>query len=256
MYNKNVKYNNIQEVTNGNMTTVIGIKCKDGIVIGADSQITNSQSKELGYNKIYSKGNILFAGSGDVEIIERINLDLKNRCIGSVLNQPYSIINCFEEIFHYLNSNYGFKENSFSQILYGFSSGNPEYEKIFFLNRIDTYHLFSNEVLDFFVVGSGGTFAKYILQRIWSKNLTIGAAINTIIYVIREVTKIDIYSSPPLNVAFIDHNGINFIPENIIKLIEDVLSSTDNKTVGFFKKFISNPKLVKITENEIKIAKE
>ena len=50
------------------MTTIIGIKCSNGIVIGSDSQLTisgDSSGKELNFDKIYKIGeSILFSGSG------------------------------------------------------------------------------------------------------------------------------------------------------------------------------------------------
>jgi len=41
MNNKNVRYDNNYRFNKIPMTTIIGINCKDGIIIGSDSQIIN-----------------------------------------------------------------------------------------------------------------------------------------------------------------------------------------------------------------------
>ena len=55
------------------------------------------------------------------------------------------------------------------------------------------------------------------------------------VYVIREVTKIDIYSSPPINVSFMDFNSINFMPSYAVDFVEKVLSDTNKGLLDFLR---------------------
>ncbi len=72
MYNKNVKLKN-KIYRKASVTTVIGIKCVDGFVIGSDSQLSiGSRNKEIGFDKIYKIGETLVTFSGDYDYFERV----------------------------------------------------------------------------------------------------------------------------------------------------------------------------------------
>jgi Proteasome subunit len=68
------------------LTTVIGIQCKDGVVLGTDSQFTDKRSgtKSLTENKIHRINDfMILGGSGDVYqtnvLVESLQDNLNNR---------------------------------------------------------------------------------------------------------------------------------------------------------------------------------
>ena len=83
MNNKNVKYKK-RYFRIIPMTTVIGIKCIDGIAIGSDSQLTISgenPAKEIGFDKIFEIKKMLLACAGDTEYFEKLRNEIEKRYI-------------------------------------------------------------------------------------------------------------------------------------------------------------------------------
>jgi len=58
------------------MTLILGIICKDGIVMAADSQMTMGVIKKTGVEKIKQCGLCLWAGAGDVSCIQTIEKNI------------------------------------------------------------------------------------------------------------------------------------------------------------------------------------
>jgi 20S proteasome alpha/beta subunit len=70
------------------VTLIIGIICKDGIVLAADSQTTKSDAKVLGTNKITAVGT----ADGEFLIAESGSADLSNRAIEIINRKSDSLL--------------------------------------------------------------------------------------------------------------------------------------------------------------------
>ena len=237
------------------MTTIIGIKCSNGIVIGSDSQLTisgDSSGKELNFDKIYKIGeSILFSGSGDAYYIERVRQEIEKRYESGFLEEVALSVDfvpeLFEKVLIELESKYNIKD--YAEIIFGFYHGET---KKHFLYRIDNYHCFAIEISNYYTIGSGRLFANYIFKRVFETQLTMVLAISPIIYVIGETVKIDKYSDAPIKLGLITDIGlILFAPNNLIENAHGAFIDMDTKLNKIFKTYCQNPSLVEINENGI-----
>lgn len=221
------------------MTTVIGIKCVDGIAIGSDSQLTisgDTPAKEIGFDKIFKIRKMLIACAGDTEYFEKLRNEIGKRYI-SEFKDIKEAVDIVESSVKYIYDNYPKRDENFSEILFCTSAQNKAY-----LFRIDSYHCFALEVKDFYPIGSGGVFGKYILKRVWDTNLTMINASFVLTYVINETTKIDQYSNSPIYIALMFKNGLtNFLKRERIDTFMKTLSIADQRTKSYFKNLIIRP---------------
>ena len=238
MNNKNVRYRKKYYITIP-MTTVIGIKCIDGIAIGSNSQLTiggDNPAKEIGFDKIFEIRKMLIACAGDTEYFEKLRSEIEKRYI-SEFKDIKEAADIVESSVKYIYDNYPKRDENFSEILFCISAQNKAY-----LFRIDSYHCFALEVKDFYPIGSGGVFGKYILKRVWDTNLTMIGASFVLTYVINETTKIDQYSNPPIYIALMFKTGlISFLKREHINIITKTLSLADKRTKSYFKNLIIKP---------------
>ncbi len=245
MNNKNVRYRKKYFITIP-MTTIIGIKCIDGIAIGSDSQLTisgDNPAKETDFDKIYKMNKTLVACAGDTDYFEKVRNEINKRYTSEFKNIDKAV-NIVESSVKYIYDNYPHRDDDFSEILFSTSIRNKTY-----LFRIDSYHCFALKIEDFYPIGTGGVFAKYILKRVWDDNLTLGEAIFILSYVINETTKIDQYSNPPIHIAVMSREGlVVFLEKGQIDRVLHTLSLVDDRIKSYFKDLIiESPSSVKTT---------
>lgn len=248
MYNKNVRYDK-NKCRQGLMTTVICVKCIDGFAVGSDSQLSyGTIAKENDFDKIFKiKKRVLASFSGDWDYFERVKDDISSRLAS--LNSFDQLTQLFEERVKYMYNNYPINERNYTEIIFGAGIGG---ELRFY--RINAFDCFAIEIKDFHPMGSGKFLAKYILKRLWSKELTKLDASCILAHVIHETTKVDQASSPPINIATIDNDGFIYFSEreNINSVIKSI--STADKAFGYFlREFILHPETVELTKDGIRI---
>ncbi|MBC8386431.1 MAG: hypothetical protein H8E13_00015 [Actinobacteria bacterium] len=254
MNNKNIEYKKEDNFKFLPMATVVGIKLNEGIVIGSDSQLTEGESKELGYKKIHMIGNVLFSGAGDTDYILKVKQELEKNYSGKLFQNQNEVTSLFETTIKSINRNYGFKKDMYSEFIFGINI-NVNNKVVFYLYRIDNYHKFALEIPNYYTIGSGGVFAKYILKRMWKDTLNIVDGLKLTIYIISEVKTIDQYTSSPINIASLSNKGYTFYPDELIRRAESFLSTNDEKTKKFFRELILNPDMIEVSERNIEFKK-
>jgi len=221
------------------MTTIVGIKCSDGIVIGADTQKTLDayfySYKELNYKKIFRiKNDILFAGAGNVTYIEKIKEALSER-YDNKKNQ-LNIPETFEKIFKFVYENYPIDKPF--QLIFGCKNSKKELN----LYQIHSQCNIAEKIDHFYTIGTGNFFARYIINNFLDLDLSIVDAVSLICYVLDEVCKIDLNSGTPINIAYLKSCGISFVEKEkitkIITKINDYLPSLNKYITKFFKEKI------------------
>jgi 20S proteasome alpha/beta subunit len=179
---------------------------------------------------------MLIACAGDTEYFEKLRYEIEKRYI-SEFKDIKEAVDIVESSVKYIYDNYPKRDENFSEIIFCTSVQNKTY-----LFRIDSYHCFALEVKDFYPIGSGGVFGKYILKRVWDTNLTMISASYVLTYVINETTKIDQYSNPPIYIALMFKIGLtNFLKREQIDAITKTLSLADLRTKSYFKNLIIQP---------------
>lgn len=210
------------------MTLILGIKCKDGFVMGADSKSLEigiepirrlPVIKRLDCEKInkLSKHNCLIGVAGNEDYTNRIldklekEIDEEIRDIDGFSKKFSSVIReIHSEDFtdEYLRFKKSFESvekdkniiNSMTQWVYNEINLNLGFElifgffdkdnNIFCLNKANSSNPFLTPIKKYWPIGSGHIFAKYILNHIWSSYTTVSIAINIAIYVIEQVKTI------------------------------------------------------------------
>ena len=140
------------------MTTIIGVKCENGIVIGSDSQLTIESinpTKQLDFNKIYRIGNMLIACAGDTEYFEKLKNEIYKR-IKLKFKNIQELIDIVEASVKYIHDNYPNQNDCISEIIFGISI-----ECELYLYRIYSYHCYALEINNFYTTGSGGVFGEF-----------------------------------------------------------------------------------------------
>ncbi len=255
MYNKNVIYRKkyFKAIP---MTTIIGIKCEDGVIIGSDSQLTINGSypaKETNYSKIFQIKKMLISGAGDTDYFEKVRSEIEKR-YNSNFRRIEEATKIVEDSIKYIYDNYPCQDENISEILFSVLIGDKTY-----LYHIDSYHGFALEVKDFYPIGSGSVFAKYIFKRIWDKKLTVLNASFGLAYVINETTEIDQFSNMPIHIALMFNIGlITFLKKKNIHSINRLISRADKHTKSYFKDLIIPPPAIskKTVDNLKKIIKK
>jgi len=197
----------------GLTTVIIGIRCKNGIVIASDSQIEYYRGvsvKKMNANKIYqfTVGNGIFfiGGAGRVADIEKLVTFVWQSLDEISKREPLTMENvygCIEQTVTDLHKEYniermrylGYNVNPFETpffdpmvILADVLRSNQDCE--FLLNIIHPTGLVE-PVSDYATVGSGAAYAELLLKNLYSSELSVDVAVPIAIYVVEEVKSID-----------------------------------------------------------------
>lgn len=228
------------------MTVVIGIICKDGVVIACDSQVEFQRGapvKRLNANKIYKlDGNIAIAGAGMIAFIEKAidsiraqyeALKKKGETSISTLINGTEEIGGAEQVMASIYKTYDIERVKF---LYG-SKEAQEIVEVFLMiggiekinniikKRIYLLHKegFGEPVNDYATIGSGAAYAEYLLGKYYNPEISVDIGKKLAIYVIKEVEKMDPNVGGPVRAVAIDKNGYCELKENeILKFYEEV----------------------------------
>lgn len=221
------------------LTTVIGIRCKDGVVIACDSQgsyVKGLEMKRLDVNKIFPimKKNqptvsLALAGSGDTDHI-KILVEELNQALGDREFNDRDLRENIEEILLRLHKKYNLERSRFL----GLSEENMFFAPYSILgarlkgdNSFGLYLLrpdgWVNPIDEYETIGSGAPFADLMLKQI-NRSLTVANmtlsslnvrdAIMFSSYIINEVKTSDRYSGGLTRIGVVDINGFRQLPES------------------------------------------
>ena len=287
---KNVKYNKNKKSNKDKilMTIIIGIKCKDGIVIGSDSQATDSyfRFKKVDYDKIYEHSNKIgdnfynLAGAGDPDYIEKTNLEIFMKFYESKISY-FDFGNICEDAVNVICQKYivgRAKELGLLNISENHIPNLPDWQEQFdnlgfsivtgtIINKgvaaISELYLvdlrgIAKKIETYCITGSGFLFAEYVLSRLYKKDINIIEAMNIIIYVIEEVKKHDPNCGGEVKISALS-NTLGFMPadlkNDIVPDAAKYLQNIDNNMKKVWQDFIINPakKFKELEEEKQKI---
>ena len=207
------------------VTVVIGIRCKNGLVVASDSQVEyfrGVQVKKLNANKIYgfnvANGSFFIGGAGKVADIEKLVayvyrlLEETSRGGALTLEDIYVTL---EKAVTYLHKEYNIERLRYLgynvspddapffnplAIIAGVLTIDNEHE--FLMNLIHPTGLVE-PITDYATIGSGAAYAELLLKNLYNNDLAVMNAIPIAIYVIEEVKSIDPSVGGDTQVAFI-----------------------------------------------------
>ena len=229
------KYKHIKK----DMTLIIGVRCKDGVILAGDKKVvegTNISSEE----KITSLPlNIHVAGAGVKEIIDKFNERIPSileerrnfNFNGMKKENPdikienvlfyvrnYEFLEDCEGLLSKLSQRYIDEVHRFwhSDILVGVIVDTAAE-----LHHLDTLNCLDSKRRGFKCIGSGAPYAEFILKGLWNEDLTMREMAQICNFVIKEVEKcgIDNNVGEGVQIIFVPDlsRDINEINKDIVK---------------------------------------
>ncbi len=200
------------------MTVIVGLRCQDGIVIASDSQESDEGMgmKRLDVTKVYETRRfgfddveIIVAGTGGVGFISRAAELIEEKGFAPHFTTPRSVATMIEDVMGEMAERYGGGEEGLELgIMVGvFCKNCPKTDEppmspigLYAINAPgeDEKVGIAEPITDYAAVGSGGLFATYLFNRLHDEShpttaLTVDTAICEAVYVIEEVTKVDLW---------------------------------------------------------------
>lgn len=213
------------------MTVIVGLVCKDGLVLAADTQESDEEDgmKRLDVKKIYDSDRfdledieIAVAGTGTSAHISRAAELINELGFNPRLTTPRSVADVAEDALGKMKERYCEKDAELElQLLVGAYckvqlTGDPPPPQ---LGLYSVYPPAEGEkvgvaeaVTDYACLGTGGLFARYLLNRLHDEHhpvsgLSMDAAIHEAVYVISEVIKVDLWCGGDIQLVCIQDNG-------------------------------------------------
>lgn len=246
------------------MTIIVGVLCKDGVVIASDSQAGSWKGvdvKRLDYTKVYdlSLDGALAAvtGAGVSPFITRAIEMLKERTKEKKFHTPREVADIAESVMAELHKRYVVDRSR--ELGY---TKSPSQRKIFpkvgaqWQGQDDSlgfalmlgmccgndsciYTVYSDGVAErderYASLGSGSAFAEYLLARLYRDDLTLEEAIKVAVYVVEEVKKVDPYCGGPTRVVAISKSGIERKDDKTLRSILKDVEDADQAAVQIWR---------------------
>ena len=216
------------------MTAIIGLFCNEGIVIASESQESDDEigMKRLDVTKVYDTKRfgfidvqIIVAGTGTSACTARAAELIAEKGYAPHFTTPRSVASLVEDCMGDMKTRYGNKLDL--ELLVGvYCRHCPETEEEKDTDRpppeIGLFSVSAPEedenvgvaesITDYSALGSGGLFARYLLNRLHDEEhstmtLGIDQAIREAVYVIEEVKKVDLWCGGPTQLICIKKNG-------------------------------------------------
>jgi 20S proteasome alpha/beta subunit len=242
------------------MTVIVGLVCEDGIVVASDSQESDEgmDMKRLDVTKIYDTAHfgfddaeIVVGGTGSAGLIAGAAEKIREKGF-EPHSTPRSVATIVEDVIGDMGERYGVGEDGLDlELLVGVfcnncsktkdenSRGSPIGLYSIYPPQEDEKVGVAEPVTDYTAMGTGGLFARYLLNRLHDEDhptakLSMDVAIREAIYVIEEVKKVDLWCGGPTQLLCIKRSGNVYVlekkkPADIKKIADDLAS--DDMTV-------------------------
>jgi len=234
------------------MTVIVGLLCKDALVIASDSQESDDGAgmKRLDVVKVYDTRRfgfedavVIVAGTGLSAHIARAAELIKENGFAPHFTTPRSVADIVENSMGQMTARYGGDGEDFElSLLIGVYCKNcpktgddpPSPIGLYSVNPPEEEGLVgvAEPITDYAAMGSGGLFARYLLNRLHDDDhpttaLSIDAAIREAVYVIEEVTKVDLWCGGPTQLLYITKDGRldRKKPQELKRIASDIANS-------------------------------
>ena len=228
------------------VTIIVGIICKNGIVVASDSQSSAYNVKRTDSSKITQStigGRVvLVAQAGDctlssraVEILDNLlaaspfddyrkPADLAQQAIG-LLRKEFAQTNNWDavDVARYMD------DNPFSLMLayYQQTASGPPEPYIFVLNSVPG---FATRYRNYVAIGCGGTVGEFILGRSGACNMESHEALIAAIYTVEEVKKVEAFCGGPTNATVLHVGGVSDSSHRILASAVEAMQNYEEET--------------------------
>jgi hypothetical protein len=212
------------------MTVIVGLLCKDGIVVASDSEESDDEQglKRLDVKKVYDSTSfdldagdieLIIAGTGSSAYISRVAELVDENVFAPRFSVPRQVADVVEDALGRMKERYGHGLD-LEVLVAVYCKDAPKHgdETKKLPNPIGLYSISCPEknekvgvaevVRDYAAMGSGGLFAHYLLNRLHDEDnpvsaLTMESAVREAVYVVSEVIKVDLWCGGDIQVACI-----------------------------------------------------
>jgi 20S proteasome alpha/beta subunit len=235
------------------VTIIVGIICKDRIILASDSQTSWSNSKRTDTDKI---SRIDFGGAGSVLIAQSGNAELSSRAVEEFekvaktasfdnARRPVDVLedclrtlkqnlinqNLWEKNREIANDYFQDISNNFG-LMAAYFYGDPPVPYIYIVNF---WPGIAARQRGYATLGCGSTVAEFILSRSKISEMKWGMAMMTAIYTIEEVKKVDAFCGGQTKIATVGPSGKSTSTNkqrnlDLIKYVVDSMSKHEDKT--------------------------
>lgn len=267
------------------MTIIVGVICKDGLVIGCDSQASSVKGvpvKRTEYTKIYEipvggDGHALLSGAGTGAFVTRASELLGDKCKNSVCRNPREFADICEDVVTEIFKRYvidkskalGISKAKTPQVVSGSIQWQEEPTEppgVILMTGIQCrvnknpewclYTVHPDGVAEksdkYDAIGSGSAIAEYLLARLWSEKLAVEQATKVVVYVIEEVKKIDPFCGGPTQVVSLSKSGAKRLNPREVKEIADLVMAQDENLADFWRSLILETKAISSSKTKAK----
>jgi 20S proteasome alpha/beta subunit len=211
-----------------NMTTVIAIKCEEGVVIASDSQSTSPVVKNMQVSKIYQINKYIGIGASGAELDIKVLVEALQRIRQDDLKSEQNLKESIKKIMLDLHKEYNSERSSkleFNQINFVFQPeallGAKLLDGCFCLFHI-MYDSWIDTVDNYQIIGSGFPLANLVIRqqnrylnlenkKLSELPLVLNIWISTI--VINEVKAVEPNTGGNTNIVIVNKDGYNEVPD-------------------------------------------
>lgn len=260
------------------MTIVVGIVCKNGLVMAADSQAESYRGvkvKRLDYHKITAfppSGDLYVAvsGAGTGTFISKATDKLKEKYESTKITTPDELSDISEEIMTLMQKRYvidkmdrlGISKTSHNHsrlrkfqfdmelnfiMMVGCTTKSGELPSIYTIGADGVSECGEK----FASVGSDSAYAEYLLTKMYREDITTEQGKQLAILVIEEVKRIDPGCGGPTHVVILNKDGIQQLSSEEIKGITEGVQKTEACTNHVWWSIVNNEKSCEAVEKFI-----
>ncbi|HVP90004.1 MAG TPA: hypothetical protein VMS75_02185 [Terriglobales bacterium] len=254
--------NNQQRDGRIDMTIVVGIICKNGVVMASDSQAESFRGvkvKRVDYHKIVTFPAtedlyIAVSGAGVGTFISKATDKLKEKYESTKIATCDELANTSEGIMVSLSKRYVVDKMEALGLPPSQDIKN-ELELNFILlvgctnksgEELGLYTVHPDGIAErgekFSTIGSGSAYAEYLLTKMYKDGLSTEQGKQLAVFVIEEVKRIDPGCGGPTQVVVLDKDGIHKLTPEEVKAISENLYKTEGCTNGVWWAVVNGEK--------------
>lgn len=230
------------------VTIIVGIICKDGIVVASDSQTSwGHSSKKTNVEKIhsvkFSNAIGIIAGSGSIYTSGDVIESVVRACVGAELTDHRQLAECAQAATEKLRSNlmkpyqgFGANPADFEPLFeqYNFSILTANYFKDKpYLYSLDFPPGIPSRATKVTAIGCGATLAEFLLSWFDFSEMSRPQAALTATFIIGEVKKADSFCGGPTQIAFIEPPPKMSVKRFDSKTMEVIESELESESKNF-----------------------
>lgn len=250
------------------MTIIVGLICKDGVVVASDSQAGSFKGvhvKRLDYTKIYDfsfdGATVIATGAGETPFITRAIEIFEARAKGVKFNKAREVADLAESVMNEVNKRYVVdrdKELGFLKAPDTKSPSSQDERTLGFALLLGVccgqesliYTVYPDGVAEraerYASLGSGSAFAEYLLPRLHRYDLSLDEAVRVAVYVVEEVKKVDVHCGGPTQIVSVNcTSGVSRKDESEMKKILADVGAADQTAVEMWRLISRGPDYLK-----------